>query len=79
MDPPEADRLARTRREGWGSRRDLADHPKSVGGNGLRGTVIPGGGDAPIRRPGGMEVILALHRLRTDDGVTIIVHTQALP
>ncbi len=47
-------------------------------GKGIRGTVVPGGGDFPVVRPDGVEVIDALYRLRTDDGVTIIIHNKGL-
>jgi hypothetical protein len=47
-------------------------------GKGLRGTVVPGGGDFPVVRPDGVEVIDALYRLRTDDGVTILIHNVGL-
>lgn len=47
-------------------------------GRGIRGTVIPGGGDFPVVRPDGVEVVDALYRLRTDDGVTIIIHNKGL-
>jgi hypothetical protein len=33
-------------------------------GPGIRGTVIPGGGDFPVVRPDGVEVIDALYRLQ---------------
>jgi len=47
-------------------------------GRGIRGTVIPGGGDFPVIRPDGVEVVDALYRLRTDDGVTIIIHNHGV-
>ena len=47
-------------------------------GKNIRGTVIAGGGDFPVLRPDGVEVVDALYRLRTDDGVTIIIHNQGL-
>lgn len=47
-------------------------------GPGIRGTVIPGGGDFPVTRPDGVEVVDALYRLRTDDGVTLIIHNKGL-
>lgn len=47
-------------------------------GPGIRGTVIPGGGDFPLVRPDGVEVIDALYRLKTDDGVTIFIHNKGL-
>jgi Protein of unknown function (DUF3237) len=47
-------------------------------GKGIRGVVVPGGGDFPVLRPDGVEVIDALYRLRTDDGVTIIIHNVGL-
>jgi Protein of unknown function (DUF3237) len=47
-------------------------------GKGIRGTVVPGGGDFPVVRPDGVEIVDALYRLRTDDGVTIIIHNKGL-
>lgn len=47
-------------------------------GKGIRGIVVPGGGDFPVLRPDGVEVIDALYRLKTDDGVTIIIHNRGL-
>ncbi len=47
-------------------------------GKDIRGTVVPGGGDFPVTRPDGVEVIDALYRLKTDDGVTIIIHNKGL-
>jgi hypothetical protein len=47
-------------------------------GRGIRGVVVPGGGDFPVLRPDGVEVIDALYRLKTDDGVTIIIHNKGL-
>ncbi len=47
-------------------------------GRDIRGVVVPGGGDFPLLRPDGVSVIDALYRLRTDDGVTIIIHNKGL-
>lgn len=47
-------------------------------GKDIRGTVIAGGGDFPVMRPDGVVVVDALYRLRTDDGVTIIIHNKGL-
>lgn len=47
-------------------------------GPSIKGTVVPGGGDFPVTRPDGVEVIDALYRLRTDDGVTILIHNRGL-
>ncbi|MEJ5979638.1 DUF3237 domain-containing protein [Novosphingobium sp. PS1R-30] len=47
-------------------------------GPNIRGTVVPGGGDFPVTRPDGVEVIDALYRLKTDDGVTILIHNRGL-
>lgn len=44
----------------------------------IRGVVVPGGGDYPVTRPDGIEVIDALYRLKTDDGVSIIIHNRGL-
>jgi Protein of unknown function (DUF3237) len=47
-------------------------------GRGIKGTVIPGGGDFPVVRPDGVGIVDALYRLKTDDGVQIIIHNQGL-
>lgn len=47
-------------------------------GRGIRGTVVAGGGDFPVVRPDGVEVIDALYRLKTDDGVLILIHNVGL-
>lgn len=47
-------------------------------GRNISGVVIPGGGDFPMVRPDGVTIIDALYRLRTDDGVTIIIHNKGL-
>ena len=47
-------------------------------GKDIRGTVVPGGGDFPVIRPDGVTIIDALYRLRTDDGVTILIHNKGL-
>lgn len=47
-------------------------------GQNIRGMVIPGGGDFPVVRPDGVTIIDALYRLKTDDGVTIIIHNKGL-
>jgi len=47
-------------------------------GRGIRGVVVPGGGDFPVIRPDGVTIVDALYRLRTDDGVTIIIHNKGL-
>jgi hypothetical protein len=47
-------------------------------GKGIRGIVVPGGGDFPVLRPDGVEVVDALYRLKTDDGQTIIIHNKGL-
>lgn len=47
-------------------------------GKGFRGTVVPGGGDFPVTRPDKVVVIDALYRLKTDDGVTIVIHNKGL-
>lgn len=47
-------------------------------GKGIRGIVVPGGGDFPVMRPDGVVVVDALYRLKTDDGVTIIIHDKGL-
>ena len=50
----------------------------TVSGRDISGVVVPGGGDFPVTRPDGVTVIDALYRLRTDDGVTIIIHNKGL-
>ena len=47
-------------------------------GKGIRGIVVPGGGDFPVVRPDGVVVVDALYRLKTDDGQTIIIHNFGL-
>ena len=47
-------------------------------GKGIKGSVVAGGGDFPVMRPDGVEVVDALYRLKTDDGVTIIIHNVGL-
>ncbi len=47
-------------------------------GKDIRGTVVPGGGDFPVIRPDGVTIIDALYRLKTDDGVTLIIHNKGL-
>jgi hypothetical protein len=47
-------------------------------GPGIRGSVVPGGGDFPLVRPDGVTVIDALYRLKTDDGITILIHNRGL-
>jgi hypothetical protein len=47
-------------------------------GRGIKGTVIPGGGDFPVVRPDGVWVVDALYRLKTDDGAQIIIHNVGL-
>jgi len=47
-------------------------------GEDISGMVVPGGADFPVVRPDGVEVVDALYRLRTDDGVTIIIHNRGL-
>jgi hypothetical protein len=47
-------------------------------GQDIRGVVVPGGGDFPVIRPDGVTVIDALYRLRTDDGITILIHNKGL-
>ena len=47
-------------------------------GRDIKGVVVAGGGDFPVIRLNGVTVIDALYRLRTDDGVTIIIHNKGL-
>lgn len=47
-------------------------------GRGMRGKVVPGGGDFPVQRPDGVDYVDALYRLLTDDGVTIVIHNKGL-
>lgn len=47
-------------------------------GKGIRGSVVPGGGDFPVVRPDGVVFVDALYRLRTDDGVTIVIHNKGI-
>jgi len=50
----------------------------SFSGKGLRGTVIGSGADIAVLRADGVSEIDALYRIRTDDGVLIIVHNRGL-
>ena len=47
-------------------------------GREIKGTVVPGGGDFPVVRPDGVEIVDALYRLKTDDGHQIIIHNTGL-
>ena len=47
-------------------------------GPGISGIVVPGGADMSVRRPDGVTLISALYRIKTDDGVTIIVDNQGI-
>lgn len=47
-------------------------------GKGIKGTVVPGGGDFPVVRPDGVTIVDALYRLKTEDGETIIIHNYGL-
>lgn len=47
-------------------------------GKDIRGEVVSGGGDFPVLRPDGVVVVDALYRLRTEDGVTVIIHNKGL-
>lgn len=47
-------------------------------GPNIRGEVVPGGADFPVIRPDGARVIDAFYRLKTDDGVVIIIHNKGL-
>jgi len=47
-------------------------------GRDIKGVVVAGGGDFPVIRPDGVTIVDALYRLRTDDGVTIIIHNKGL-
>jgi len=47
-------------------------------GENIRGTVVAGGGDFPVWRPDGVQALDALYRLKTDDGVTIIIHNKGI-
>jgi len=44
----------------------------------LRGKIVPGGTDWPIKRPDGVTFIDASYGLRTDDGVLIRVRNHGL-
>jgi hypothetical protein len=47
-------------------------------GKTIRGTVLAGGGDFPVVRPDGVQALDALYRLKTDDGVIVIIHNKGL-
>lgn len=44
----------------------------------IKGDVVPGGADYPLERPDGVVVIDAFYRLRTHDGVNILIHNKGL-
>ena len=47
-------------------------------GRGIRGAVIPGGGDFPVIRPDGVMRVDARYRLQTDDGQQVVIHNRGL-
>ncbi|MBA1243320.1 DUF3237 domain-containing protein [Pseudomonas japonica] len=47
-------------------------------GQGLSGTVIPGGADMSVERDDGVTLIEALYRLKTDDGHVLIIHNPGI-
>ena len=51
---------------------------KGPDGQAIRGIVVPGGGDFPVARPDGADWVDALYRLKTDDGVTIVIHNKGI-
>lgn len=76
-----------TRPESFGPDKEAADGERRrvwpiVGGRfwgkGIKGDVIPGGGDFPVIRPDGVVVVDAFYRLRTDDDYQIIIHNKGL-
>lgn len=44
--------------------------------NGLRGTIVFGGGDWPVTRPDGSVWLSAVYRLLTNDGYTIYIDNK---
>ena len=47
-------------------------------GDGIRGTVLPGGADWQLLRPDGVREIVAIYAIQTDDGVTIMVDNRGI-
>lgn len=44
----------------------------------IQGEVVPGGADYPLVRPDGVVIIDAFYRLRTDDGINILIHNKGM-
>jgi hypothetical protein len=57
---------------------DRADIWPIVGGRfagaNIKGKVIPGGADYPVKRVDGTEIVDAFYRLQEDDGTNILIH-----
>lgn len=49
-----------------------------VEGPGIKGVVIPGGGDWQLGRPDGNKELDAKYALKTDDGFIILVHNKVM-
>jgi hypothetical protein len=47
-------------------------------GDGIRGTVLPGGADWQLQRPDGVREIVAIYAIQTDDGETIMVDNRGI-
>jgi hypothetical protein len=47
-------------------------------GDGIRGTVLPGGADWQLLRPDGVLEIVAIYAIQTDDGATIMVDNRGI-
>jgi hypothetical protein len=43
-------------------------------GPNIKGKVIPGGADYPVKRADGAEIVDAFYRLQADDGTNILIH-----
>jgi hypothetical protein len=47
-------------------------------GDGIRGTVLPGGADWQLLRPDGVRELVAIYAILTDDGATITVENRGI-
>lgn len=47
-------------------------------GEGIRGTVLPGGADWQLQRADGVRELVAIYAIQTDDGATIMVENRGV-
>jgi hypothetical protein len=62
----------------YGLRRLIPITGGRFSGPGLKGEVVPGGGDYQLVRPDGVTAVEARYTLKTDDGALIYVNNQGL-